>query len=145
MIYDGSCAKLKSRAAVAEFEAVHIFDEFTGKAETRQRICRGILVVFAAPGRSNVHVWSLIVMCEPRRPGLLGPLGLAHDNQRSPNVHILGQPSAGPPKISRFFFPPPAAKFVLFFPFWGSSRGILVVFLKTGALKCARLGSRAVV
>ena len=33
------------------------------------------------------------------------------------------------PKISHFF-PSPAAKFVLFFPFWGSSRGILVVFLK---------------
>ena len=28
-----------------------------------------------------------------------------------------------------------AQNFVLFFPLWGSSRGILVVFLKTGALK----------
>ena len=36
---------------------------------------RGILVVFEAPGeapgRTNVHVW----MCEPRRPGLVGPPG----------------------------------------------------------------------
>ena len=48
-------------------------------------------------------------------------------------------PSAGPPKISRFFFPSPAAKCVLFFPLCVSSRGILVVFLKAGALKCARL------
>ena len=37
------------------------------------------------------------------------------------------------------FFPSPAAKFVLSFPLWGSFRGILVVFLKTGTLKCARL------
>ena len=38
-----------------------------------------------------------------------------------------GGPEGGRPKISRFF-PCPAAKFVLFFPLWGSSRGILVVF-----------------
>ena len=38
----------------------------------------------------------------------------------------VGGPNGGP-KISRFFFPCPAAKFVLFFPLWGSSRGILVV------------------
>ena len=37
---------------------------------------RGILVVFEAPGRSNVRVWSsLVVVCEPRRPGLVGPPG----------------------------------------------------------------------
>ena len=48
------------------------------------------------------------------------------------------RPSPGPPKISPFFFLSPAAKFVLFFPFWVSSR-ILVVFLKTMTLKCARL------
>ena len=30
------------------------------------------------------------------------------------------------------FFPCPAAKFVLFFPLWGSSRGILVVFEALG-------------
>ena len=30
---------------------------------------RGILVVFEAPGPSNVHVWSSrVVECEPRRP-----------------------------------------------------------------------------
>ena len=34
---------------------------------------RGILVVFEAPGRSNMHVWSSrAVVCEPRRPGLVG-------------------------------------------------------------------------
>ena len=38
-----------------------------------------------------------------------------------------GGPKGGGPKMSRFFFPP-AAKFVLFFPLWGSYRGILVVF-----------------
>ena len=50
-----------------------------------------------------------------------------------------GAPKGETPKISLFFSPSPAAKFVLFFPLWGSSRGILVVFLKAGTLKCARL------
>ena len=56
-----------------------------------------------------------------------------------------GAPTGGGPKISRFFFPSPATKFVRFFPLWGSSRGILVLFLKAGTLKCARLGSLVVV
>ena len=43
-----------------------------------------------------------------------------------------GAPKGGGPKISRFFFPSPATKFVLFFPLWGSSRGILVVFEAPG-------------
>ena len=41
-----------------------------------------------------------------------------------------GAPKGAGPKFSRFFFSSPAAKFVLFFPLWGSSRGILVGFLK---------------
>ena len=33
-------------------------------------------MVFEAPGRSNVQVWSSrAVVCEPRRPGLVGPPG----------------------------------------------------------------------
>ena len=48
--------------------------------------------------------------------------------------------SAGPLKIS-LFFPSPAPIFVLFLSLWGSSRGMLVVFLNSGTLKCARLGS----
>ena len=37
---------------------------------------RGMLVVFEAPVRSNVHVWSSrAVVCEPLRPGLVGPPG----------------------------------------------------------------------
>ena len=43
------------------------------------------------------------------------------------------------------FFLSPAENFILSSLSEGSSRGILVVFLKAGALKCARLGSRAVV
>ena len=43
------------------------------------------------------------------------------------------------------FFPSPATVFILFSLSCWSFRGILVVFLKTGTLKCARLGSRAVV
>ena len=39
----------------------------------------------------------------------------------------------------------PATNFVLFLSHRASSRSILVVFVKTGTLKCARLGSRAVV
>ena len=49
-----------------------------------------------------------------------------------------GAPKGGRPKISRYFSSS-ASQFVLLFPLWGSSRGILVVFLKAGALKCARL------
>ena len=37
------------------------------------------------------------------------------------------------------FFPCPTAKFVLFFPLWRSSRGILVVFEAPGLSNCARL------
>ena len=39
----------------------------------------------------------------------------------------------GGPKLCVFFFPSPATKFVLFFPLWGSSRGILVVFEAPGS------------
>ncbi len=43
-------------------------------------------MVFEAPGRSNVHVWSSrVVVCEPRRPGLVGP----------PGIEILGSPGGG--------------------------------------------------
>ena len=41
----------------------------------------------------------------------------------------VGARSVGGSKF-RAFFPSPAPKFVLFFPLWGSSREILVVFLK---------------
>ena len=41
-------------------------------------------MVFEAPGRSNVHVWSSrAVVCEPRRPGLVGPPGF-HTTAREP-------------------------------------------------------------
>ena len=43
------------------------------------------------------------------------------------------------------FFPSPAAKFVLFFPLWGSSRGILVVFEAPGHSNVHVWSSRAVV
>ena len=50
----------------------------------------------------------------------------------------------GRPKISRFF-PPPAAKFVLFFPLWRFSRGILVVFETPGRSNVHVWSSRVVV
>ena len=37
------------------------------------------------------------------------------------------------------FFPSPATIFILSSPSWGSSRGISVMVLKAGTLKCARL------
>ena len=44
----------------------------------------------------------------------------------------LDRPSPGPPKISLSFFPLPPQNSFFFFPLWGSSREILVVFLKAG-------------
>ena len=52
----------------------------------------GILVVFEAPGRSNVHVWSSrAVVCEPGRPGLVGPPGF-HTTAREPKRAHLRVP-----------------------------------------------------
>ena len=59
---------------------------------------------------------------------------------------VVGAPTALPrpsldtlpldhPKFCSFFHSP-TEKFVLFFPLWVSSRGILVVFLNAGTLKC---------
>ena len=50
---------------------------------------RGILVVFEAPGRSNVHVWSSRgVVCEPRRPGLVWPPGFHTTVRESKRAHL---------------------------------------------------------
>ena len=49
-----------------------------------------------------------------------------------------GTPKGRGPKFRVFFFPP-ATIFFLSFLSSGSFRGILVVFLKRGALKCVRL------
>ena len=47
---------------------------------------------FEASGRSNVHVWSSrAVVCEPRRPGLVGPPGL-HTTVREPKRAHLRVP-----------------------------------------------------
>ena len=64
---------------------------------------RGILVVFEAPGRSNVHVWSSrAVVCEPRRPGLVGPPGFGppgfHTTAREPKR--APRSSKTPPKFN---------------------------------------------
>ena len=62
---------------------------------------RGILVVFEAPGPSNVHVWSSrAVVCEPRRPGLVGPPGF-HTTAREPKRAHLNAPALQtPPKFN---------------------------------------------
>ena len=50
---------------------------------------RGILVVFEAPGRSNVRVWSSrAVVCEPRRPGLVGPPGFHTTVREAKRAHL---------------------------------------------------------
>ena len=62
---------------------------------------RGILVVFEAPGRSNVHVWSSrAVVCEPRRDGLVGLPGF-HMTVREPKrAHLRSRSSKTPPKFN---------------------------------------------
>ena len=55
-------------------------------------LSRGILVVFEVAGRSNVHVWSSrAVVCEPRRPSLVGPPGF-HTTVREPKRAHLRVP-----------------------------------------------------
>ena len=56
-----------------------------------------------------------------------------------PGRHPPDRPPPDRPKF-RSFFPSPAAKFVLFFPLWGSSRGILVVFEGRDPQMCTRRG-----
>ena len=60
------------------------------------------VVVFEAPGRSNVHVWSSrAVVCEPRRPGLVGPPGF-HTTAREPKrAHLRVLVFTTTPKIQR--------------------------------------------
>ena len=55
-----------------------------------------------------------------------GPKG-GGPNPEKVGARRVGARRVGSPKF-RAFFPSPATKFVLFFPLWGSSRGILVVF-----------------
>ena len=66
--------------------------------------------------------------------------GLDFPGPPSAGPPSTGPPSAGPPKISLFFFPfpPPFRCFCVFSLNFGG-------VLKAGTLKCARLGSRAVV
>ena len=45
---------------------------------------RGILVVFEAPGRSNVHVSALGLLCET--PPAFGAAGASHDNHKTVQV-----------------------------------------------------------
>ena len=54
-----------------------------------------------------------------------------------------GGPKGGGPEISRFFFPSPPQN--SFFPLWGSSRGILVVFEAPGRSNVHVWSSRVVV
>ena len=70
------------------------------------------------------------------RPRTVGPRRVRPRRVRAGRV--------GSPKISRFFSLS-CHHFALFVSLWVSSSGMLMVFLKAGPLKCARLGYRAVV
>ena len=61
---------------------------------------RGILVVFEVPVCSNVHVWSSrAVVCEPRRPGLVGPPGF-HTTTREPKRAHRKRPTLANPVLA---------------------------------------------
>ena len=50
---------------------------------------RGILVVFVVPGPCFVHVWrSWAFVCDPRRPGLVGPPGFTQQPENSKRAHF---------------------------------------------------------
>ena len=65
----------------------------------------------------------------------VGPKGWGFEGW-GPNPEKVGPEGWGPEgwgaQNFALFFPSPAAKFVLFFPLWRSSRGILVVFEAPG-------------
>ena len=62
---------------------------------------RGILVVFEASGPSNVHVWSSrAVVCEPGRPGLVGPPGFHTTTRESKRAHLRVSVFKNPPKFN---------------------------------------------
>ena len=65
-------------------------------------------------------------------------------NQKKWGPEGVGARRGEGPEISRFFFLSPAGKFVLFFPLWGSSRGILVVFEASGRSNVHVWSSRVV-
>ena len=73
-----------------------------------------------------------------------GPLDPDKVGARRVGAQKGGGQKGGRPKIS-LFFPSPAAKFVLFFLLWGSSRGILVVFEAPGRSNVHVWSSRVVV
>ena len=72
-------------------------------------------------------------------PGKVGPRRVG----RRVGPRRVGAPKGGGPKISRFFFPVPP-QIVLFFPLWGSSRGIWVMFEAPGRSNVHVWSSRAV-
>ena len=57
----------------------------------------------------------------------------------------VGGPEGWGAQNFALFFPSPAGKFVLFFPLWGLSRGILVVFKASGCSNVHVWSSRVVV
>ena len=86
-------------------------------------VCVCVLVSRFPCGGFKVLVWSCSVPPEPPFPGTALP-GTAQPGTALPLDRPSPRPpfSPRPPKISLFFFPSPAAKFVLFFPLWVSSR-----------------------
>ena len=79
--------------------------------------------------------WCVVQICVGENPIRVGWRGLGCADRPPQDL-----PFAGPPKIS-LFFPSPAPIFVFFLSFsGGSSRGILVVFLKAGTPQMSTFG-----
>ena len=68
-------------------------------------------------------------------PKRWGPQRVGGPTQKKWGPRRVGPRRVGAQNFA-LFFPSPAAKFVLFFPLWGFSRGILVVFKAPGPEMC---------
>ena len=112
---------------------------------------RSVLGIYEGEeGRGRAREWG----------GRGGKVGVVRNRGGNPNSEkgwgpeVRGLKGGGPKGAFLSFFLPHPFSFlfslswdllVSFFFLWGSSRGILVVFLKTGALKCACFRPRVVV
>ena len=131
-----------SNVKSSQFGAVHhIFEdnvEVIGRSPTMRRL---------RPTLANPILADPILASPFGQPILANPF-LANPSLLLLLLLLVGTPPPDPPPdrpTFRSFFSLSRLHFVLFVSLWESSRGIWVVFVKTGTLNCARLGSWAVV
>ena len=103
-----------------------------------------LLFVGAFYGQPSTYLWEDDRLPPDRLPPDRLPPHRLPPDRPPPDRPPPDRPPPDRPKF-RSFSSLSRHRFVLFVSLWVSSRGILVVFLKAGTLKCARLGSRAVV